>query len=222
MSVKRIRCECGRVYEPAKYANCPACGAQATVATLAPPKPPADPGATGRRAEDDVARPAAFSPRVLIIAGAIVLGFLLLVLLVRRNHRPDGGSGDVTPQPTQTTRNVTPLPTIPAAAQPTAAPAATPPQSIILPQAFDLAAAIASAAPKATIKVPPGFYSGGLVLNRAVRLIGTAGQTIIQSDGRECFSVRAPGVFVQGFQFICNEAALPIDARFFRDQFHPE
>ncbi|MDQ6621890.1 MAG: hypothetical protein M3Y86_00180, partial [Verrucomicrobiota bacterium] len=39
MSAKRIRCECGRVYEPAKRATCPACGASPAAATITEPKP---------------------------------------------------------------------------------------------------------------------------------------------------------------------------------------
>lgn len=73
-----------------------------------------------------------------------------------------------------------------------------------IPEGFDLAAAIAAAAPGATIKVPPGSYPGGLIVNKAVRLIGTLGQVFIQSEGRECLSVSAAGVAVQNVQFICN------------------
>jgi hypothetical protein len=43
-----------------------------------------------------------------------------------------------------------------------------------------------------------------LIINKAVRLVGTMGQVFIQSEGRECLSVRAPGVAVQNVQFICN------------------
>lgn len=42
------------------------------------------------------------------------------------------------------------------------------------------------------------------MLTKAVRIVGTSGQVFIQSDGRECLSVRASGVAVQNVQFICN------------------
>ena len=203
-TARRIRCECGRVYEPAKTPVCPGCGAEAKVATIVEPKPTESEGkgSSPTDVRDVIPAPALFSPRILIIAGAVVVGVLLVVLLVRRNPKADSASA-AKPQPTQSAENATPA----AAPTTTAAPVVTPPfggnQNVIMPQTFDLAAAIASAAPGATIKVPTGFYPGGIVLNRAVRIIGTPG-VMIQSDGRECLSVRAVGVFVQNVQFICN------------------
>lgn len=130
-----------------------------------------------------------------MFGGGILFGLLLLVLLVRHGGSGHAGATDVGE------RSGASAPTVTVSPQ-AAAPLLTP-QSIV-PQTFDLAAAIASAPPGATVKVPPGFYGGGLVLNRPVRIIGTAGQVLIQSDGRECLTVGARGVFVQGVQFICN------------------
>ncbi len=89
-------------------------------------------------------------------------------------------------------------------------PSATPPANSGILESFDLNAAIAAAAPGATIKVPPGSYPGGLVIEKAVRLVGAPGQVLIQSEGRECVTVRAPGVTMQNIQFICSGVgALP-------------
>ncbi len=77
-------------------------------------------------------------------------------------------------------------------------------QSIILPQPFDLAAAIADAASGATVKIPPGVYSSGLALTKSIRLVGTPGEVIIQSSGRASLSVLTTGVSVQGLQFVVD------------------
>ena len=158
--------------------------------------PSAVKGASSRRGS--------FTRRTLIIAGAVVLGFITIVLLVRRGGNDEQtAQAATTPAPQTATPAVTAAPTT----QPTAIAVVTPvpinPQSIIVPQPFDLPAAIASAAPGATIKIPPGIYAGGIVLAKAIRLVGMPG-VMIHSDGRECISVRAPGVFVQSVQFMCN------------------
>ncbi|MFN2509358.1 MAG: hypothetical protein ABR589_11370, partial [Chthoniobacterales bacterium] len=75
MKAKRIRCECGRVYEPAKTPVCPGCGAEANVATLVAPKAPDEErkGAPPLPLDNDVAAPSPFNARVLLIAGAALL-----------------------------------------------------------------------------------------------------------------------------------------------------
>ncbi|MFL6568842.1 MAG: right-handed parallel beta-helix repeat-containing protein [Chthoniobacterales bacterium] len=210
------------MYEPATNEKCPSCGAQTNVSTLEPPKrdPTTDDDESLVRpeaAETEDGKPLALSGRMLaIVGGAILLGIVVIVLLVRRGHPDERAGGVEKPQPTQAAQSATPLPTASATAQPTASatappsatPVVTPPfggnQGFTVPQAFDLPAAIASAAPGATVKVPAGFYSGGIVITKGVHLVGTAGQVIIQSDGRECLKVQAPDVFVQGIQFTCN------------------
>ena len=203
-TARRIRCECGRVYEPAKTPVCPGCGAAAKVATVVELKPTESERIEGSPSpvRETAAAPAPFSPRILIVGGAVLVGVVLFVLLVRRNPKAENASA-IKPQPTQSAESATPG----AGPTTTAAPFIPPPfggnQNVILPQSFDLAAAIATAAPGATVKVPAGFYPGGIVLSHAVRIIGTPG-VVIQSDGRECLIVRATGVFVQNVQFICN------------------
>ncbi|MGZ5021675.1 MAG: right-handed parallel beta-helix repeat-containing protein [Chthoniobacterales bacterium] len=203
MTAKRIRCECGRVYEPAKHAVCPACGAAPIVATVEPPKPGATEDKPLVRQDDresdiyaEDTKPIAISARTLAIIGGVLFALIVFVVILRH-----GGSGDEKDRKKETV--VTPTPT----AAPTATPAPTAsvtPPPIILPQGFDLAGAIANAAPGATIKVPPGYYPGGLVISRGVKLVATGGQAVIQADGHECLSVRAAGVSVQGIQFFCN------------------
>jgi hypothetical protein len=204
MIAKRIRCECGRVYEPAKSPACPSCGAETKVATVVEPKATESAGkeASPIHVRDIASAPAAFGPRTLIIAGALLTGVILLFLLITRNPKQESVSA-AKMQPAQTAQSATPATPSTAGAMPVIVPPYGGNQSVILPQSFDLTAAIATAAPGATIKVPVGFYPGGIVLNSPVRIIGTPG-TVIQSDGRECLSVRATGVFVQNVQFICN------------------
>ena len=211
MTTKRIRCSCGRVYDPVKRPACPDCGTvNSIVAAPLEPEPPVEEKAPVvdpvRRAA--VPRPFPLTPRTIAIgAGALVL--LVLVSALSRCGSPKPLPAP-TPAPT-----ATPVASATAAATASATPAAsatpvvveTPriaptPSGII--ESFDLTAALAAAAPGATIKVPPGSYPGGLIVDKAVRLVGTMGQVFIQSEGRECLSVRAPGVAVQNVQFICN------------------
>ncbi len=202
MSAKRIRCECGRVYEPAKNPACPSCGAQAIVATAEPSKEKGDdqPLVRQKREAPDVraedATPLAINPRTIVIIGGSLLALIVLVVILTRRH---DNVVIVQPSPTATA-------TVSAAPSATVTP---PPnnnnqQTIVLPQNFDLPGAIASAAQGATIKIPAGLYPGGLVLSRAVHLVASGGQVIIQAEGRECISVRASGITAQGVQFFCN------------------
>ncbi|HEY0370290.1 MAG TPA: hypothetical protein VGC85_11885, partial [Chthoniobacterales bacterium] len=210
MSTKRIRCECGRVYEPAKYTSCPSCGVTAVVEQQPAPISDKDEGQTGARltsrhtADDELVRsaPFALTRRTLVIGGGVVVALAVLIVFLTR---PRQQAQVTTTQAPASSSPAAPNATAAASVNPTAAPTYIPPQQPNgIPQPFDLAAAIASAAPGAMIKVPPGFYQGGLVLTKPVRLISSGGQSWIQSDGRECLNVKSPGVFVQGMQFMCN------------------
>lgn len=196
MTAKRIRCECGRVYEPAKTPACPACGAEANVATaVTPPSLPRTPQSGGDGADATDAQTPAGLPinmRTLVIAGVAIVALVLVVVASRRNGERDIVASE--PAAARTEPIVTPT----AYAQTSPLPGTT------FPQTFDLPAAIASAAPGATIKVPAGFYAGGLTIARPVRILSAGGPVLIQSDGRECLSVRSGGVFVQGVQFVVN------------------
>ncbi|MDQ6913114.1 MAG: right-handed parallel beta-helix repeat-containing protein [Verrucomicrobiota bacterium] len=204
MTARRIRCECGRVYEPAKSPKCPSCGAEAAVAVTEPRKPrepePLVRHERGARdvSSDEDAKPIAISGRTII--GSALIALILLIVYLKRP-----------PPPPPIVNNVSPSPIATASAAPTASAIITPPPNTtppppgyFAPQQFDLPAAIASAAPGATIKVPPGFYQGGLMLTKPVHLVSSGGQSWIQSDGRECLNVKSPGVSVQGLQFTCN------------------
>lgn len=220
MTTKRIRCSCGRVYDPVKRPECPDCGAPHAVAKPAvdpkkeeqketPPGPQPSPGPA----------PLPISPRTMAI-GIGTLLLLTIVIALSRCGSNEQRKNIIAPSPAATP-TATPAPTATAAPTITAAPTQSPPPAIVTPPpsnvtpppggnqfvpglTTDLNAMIASAEPGATIKVPPGMYPGGLVITKAVRLIGTNGQVYIQSEGRECLSVRAPGVSVQNIQFNCN------------------
>lgn len=64
--------------------------------------------------------------------------------------------------------------------------------------AFDLAAALAAAAPGATIVVPPGTYPGPLAIDKAVTLVGE-GWPVIQGTGHgDVITVNAADVTLRG------------------------
>lgn len=216
MTTKRIRCSCGRVYDPVKRPACPDCGAPHVVATpTLEPKKESD-----ERKERTVEplppkpTPLPFPPRWIAIGSGAVILLVMVILLSRcgsKEKPPSKHKNVVAPSPSATP-SLTPAPTSAptATAIPTAtasAYSATPPpggQQFVPGLTTDLAAMIANADPGATIKVPPGMYPGGLVLTKAVRIVGTTGQVFIQSEGRECLSVRTTGVAVQNVQFMCN------------------
>jgi nitrous oxidase accessory protein len=82
------------------------------------------------------------------------------------------------------------LPPTEASGTPTGSPRAT----------FDLAAAVAAAAPGAVIMVPPGRYPGPVVLSRPITLLGE-GYPVIDGGRRgDVFVITAPNVRVEGFE----------------------
>jgi hypothetical protein len=71
----------------------------------------------------------------------------------------------------------------------------------------NLSELIANAKPGGTVTIPAGLYSDSLVVDHPVHIVAdsrAAGQVVIQSEGRECLSVRAKGVTVQNVQFWCK------------------
>jgi hypothetical protein len=214
MMPKRIRCECGRVYSPAKDARCPACGLEAPgsggASSSKDPLPVPD-GDANRDAPFNTEDPAPgarslLNPLTLGIAAAVLVGVLVIVLMTRR---PSDNTAKRESPPAKTEPIASPTAT--ALAAPTATPTFTAaaqnqnaaPNSPAA-QPFDLPTAIANAAPGAAVRVPPGVYAGGLILAKPMRLVGTAGQVFIQSDGRECLSIRTAGAAVENIQFMCN------------------
>lgn len=64
---------------------------------------------------------------------------------------------------------------------------------------FDLAAALAAAAPGATITVPVGIYAGPLVIEKPVVLSGE-GDPVIDGGGKgDVITIKAPNVTIRGF-----------------------
>ena len=184
MTTKRIRCTCGRVYDPAKHPKCPDCGAETIVATATEAAAPSQPPPLPPGVAQPTPSPLPFNARPFIILGAALLGLILLVVFIRHSRSTET-SGDVPSGRSETT----------------ASPGSTEKGS------DELRALVAKAKPGAEIKVRPGVYAGGLVLARPVRLVADSrngGQVVIQSEGKECLSVRSSGVALQNVQFICN------------------
>lgn len=210
MNISRVRCVCGRVYEPAKHAACPECGAPVdspgTITTDARPKatPPPPPRQPSRGLP-----PIAIGWQQI---AATVAGLLVLIVVATWLWRParttnEIAKNDATPAPTAQPVSPPPSP------EPTAAPTATPddqpsPQPSANPVApGDLTAIISNAAEGATIKLPAGVYQGGAIIARPVTLAGDAdpsSRVIIQSDSKEAIVVAAKGVVLKNVQVVYN------------------
>lgn len=65
--------------------------------------------------------------------------------------------------------------------------------------AFDLAGALAAAAPGATIVVPPGVYAGPLLIEKPVVLEGQDYPVIDGGGKGDVVTIQAPGVTIRGF-----------------------
>lgn len=237
MPAKRIRCVCGKIYDPVVQAQCPACGTQARVGNLPavniagatapppppspvqaplppafastsslPPPPPPPPLAVPTGGNVSVIR----GRRAAAIAAAAVVAFLLVLaaaLLFRpwQQHREvapanlDERKDFPSPSPAPTT-------TAPRARNPWIADA----QSAADSDGRDLAAILAKAGDGDTVRIRPGTYTGGLVLSKAVRLIGEGNPSsqgagvVLQANGAECVSVRAKGVVLENLQLTAD------------------
>lgn len=214
----RVRCSCGRVYDPVKNTTCPDCGAESAVESVVVAekvKPPAPPDLSREKEATKIpATDALTSLKTLhwaVYAGASLLLVFILFLLLR-HHGPSSGQASGGSAAPQTHGESTPQPS---AGESTPLPWATVPPSIpTFPSAGamvtgtgNLAELIANPGPDGTVKLAPGIYQGGAVLNRAIHLVADSrmgGQVFIQTDGKECLTVRAKGVTVQGVQFMCN------------------
>jgi parallel beta helix pectate lyase-like protein len=211
MTAKRIRCTCGRIYDPVKHKKCPDCGAETVVATPAGPPPlptPPKPKPSVAKSEEEprgtttpLSFPIPINRQTMIVIGGALFALIVIVLAVghsggkKRSGKVEHGGANTepNPSPSATAHGNTTVVVIPPHGGGT--------------ESNDLAAMIASAAPGATVKIPAGLYRGGLVLPRAIRLVADSkmgGQVVIQSEGKECLSVRAAGVSVQNIQFFGN------------------
>jgi hypothetical protein len=150
----RVRCSCGRVYDPAKHTTCPECGAESAVESVViaekikPPPPPdldRERGADGTTDGAQLVKP--FKPvQWKIYAGAGVALVLGLVWLVARakphdhSAQPKPEVAQVSPEPAQPS----PAPTSPQDSKPWQAsntdvsptPAASAVPSVAPPDAF--------------------------------------------------------------------------------------
>lgn len=218
----RVRCSCGRIYDPAKHSTCPDCGAESAVESVvvaekakapAPVEPP-----PGKR-ERIEPRPVDFGqfirslPWPVYAAGA---AFMLIVLAIALRR----GGAPATNVATEKERQV-PVPeqksspgespsssaTVPPTV-PTAPPGAPtfPPGGVVPTMAIgNLTDMIAKAGPNGTVKLAPGLYQGGATVTQPVKIIGeNASQVFIQSDTRDALAIRSKGVVLQNVQVMFN------------------
>ena len=216
----RVRCSCGRIYDPVKHTHCPDCGAESAVESVVVAekvKPPAPPEPEQDRQSSPRPTPAGRPPWLEtlpwpVFAGAAVLIFGILFFALRHRAPPAGGmassgqgqgapAAQTSPQPSAQFTPSQPTPSeFPSGG------ATMPPGFPAMPGSGNLNEMLASAAGGGTVKLRPGFYQGGAIVNKAVRIVGDApgGQVVVQSDGKECLTVRSKNVFVQNVYFICN------------------
>jgi hypothetical protein len=218
---RRIRCFCGKIYEPAQQPNCPACGAPApaprfsTRRSTQPPTPPSpDPakdagggghegGGQGRRVLFPLDR-----QKLLKFGGIAAGGLALLVVL---SLLIGGGGDEVPPQPSDQAK---PQPASKATDKPagadasSAGPAAAPPASQPVPDSpptsGDLVALVAAAADGATIHLKAGTYEGSLVLDRPIRIVGDAAayrQVVIRSSRFSGLEIKSKDVVFENLVF---------------------
>jgi hypothetical protein len=215
----RIRCSCGRVYDPQKHTQCPDCGAESPVESVVvsekiktsePPKITPEPKPEEQGQSESIVDFLKTMPRPVYAATAV---FLLLILFFSLRPRHGGKSTDTSGgERVAPAAHEEPSPT-----QSATIPPLIPPGSMIPPSysmgSVNLNEMIANAAPGSTVTVPAGLYPGGLVVTRGVHIVAdprSGGQIFIQSEGKEGLTVRAKGVSVQGIQFVCNGiGALP-------------
>ena len=126
MNGKRIRCTCGRIYDPVKRKNvCPDCGAEAKVATIAETPPlPTPEKATPSIVEETPQKIPAPAPtpsltptplsipinqRRLMMIGGGVFAIVLLLLMARgcRGKEKVTKRDQTQPEPTATPRGTT-------------------------------------------------------------------------------------------------------------------
>src|ERR1700730_5244430 len=168
MIAKRIRCECGRVYDTEKHKKCPDCGASILVATAEQAKPPPLPPeayqsaarSTSQSGQLPTPSPLPINPRVLIITAGALLRLIFPGLFI--HHFSSSKKSEVV-------RRDRSIPSESASPQDQTSPV-IPPAGVS--ESAELEKMIAKAKAGATVKVPPGLYRGGLVLTRPVRIVG--------------------------------------------------
>src|SRR3954452_11416652 len=100
----RVRCSCGRIYDPVKHATCPDCGAESSVESVVVAetvKPPAPPEPLQRGAPGPLPKPLGEILRAVpmaLYAVAAVVAVLILFLVMRR---PSGSPSQASTEPHQ-------------------------------------------------------------------------------------------------------------------------
>ncbi len=215
MNVKRIRCTCGRVYDPTKHANCPDCGA-VNIVTAPPVEKPAEPPPLPPDLEKPAAPisiPISLNPRTIGIPIAAIVVLALVAFAVRHSGSKKTGVTKQNPQPPPSattsvrTQNGTTIVVIP----PRSGNGAEIGNDTTRPGGgqgiSDLAEKIANAPAGTTIKIPPGLYPGNLILKKPVHLVGEStigGLVMIQGEGKSCAVVMSKDVSLTNIQLLCN------------------
>jgi parallel beta helix pectate lyase-like protein len=215
----RIRCSCGRVYDPQKHTHCPECGAESAVESVVVSEKVKPPAAvdettvtktTGRESKAGDGQPGPSFAQLLkmvpwpVLAGGVVLVVFVLALLLRHH----GGDGKQVARETERdkgseTSSPTPGPTGTASADsPSVSPTPWPSQA---PVAGNLEDLIAGVGQNGIVKLKPGLYQGGVVVSRPLQIIGdseTPEQVVIQADGKDVLSVSSKNVFLKNVQVV--------------------
>jgi len=211
----RVRCSCGRIYDPVKHNTCPDCGAESAVESVVVAekvKPPAPPEVPAEKRITVQPRPIEFGrllkslPWPVYAAGAAFVLIVLMIVLRHRGPSASQGTADTGRQvaPPEQKSSPSEIPSGGATAPP-GAPAFSPGATIPSMAIGNLSEMIAKAGPNGTVKLSPGLYQGGATVTQPVKIIGdNASQVFIQSDTRDAIAVRSKGVVLQNMQIMFN------------------
>lgn len=214
---RRIRCICGKIYEPAHQPQCPVCGAkppaapqpkvEAKVQESAPPVRESTEQSADEQLGREQVSPAPLSAdrQKLIKYGGIaaaVLGLVAVLAMVLRkppspdiganvfSTKVDKGPGGKSPGPDSSTDSKPGAPKLPAAVW------------------GDLNKIIADAAEGATVALKPGTYEGSFAFTRALRLVGDVsegGKVKIRSTAVQGLDVKSKGVILENLLLTTGE-----------------
>jgi nitrous oxidase accessory protein NosD len=227
----RVRCSCGRVYDPQKHTTCPDCGAESAVESVVVAekiKPPVPPSIEPELKRDDERKAGSFAQllRALpwpVYAAVALLALIILFFALRpRPPVPDdeesSRSSSLTKKTKEAKHDVVSVheesslgPSVAPSPSATTAPfipssGYTVPSGIVM-GGVNLGELIARAKAGETVTVPAGLYPGGLTIDHPVHIVADSrggGQVVIQSEGKESLSVRSKGVTIQNIQFWCK------------------
>src|SRR5262249_15161968 len=217
----RVRCSCGRVYDPQKHTTCPDCGAESAVESVVVAekiKPPVPPSIEPELKRDDERKEGSFAQLLKAVpwpvyAGVVLLALIVLFFAFRPHHGVQVAETKKSelPAPSPVHEESSPGPSAAPSASATTAPfipssGYTVPSGIVM-GGVNIGELIAHAKPGETVTVPAGLYPGGLTVDHPVHIVADSrggGQVVIQSEGKEWLSVRSKGVTIQNIQFWCK------------------